>query len=688
MIGSKAPGSVIRRRAGGGNVPEAHEVPLRQELAKGSRSFDRSDGSTTASDDESSSQQPAQMVHRFQARSGDADFASGPANYITLASNEWLPKLCCKIPALVLFSLMGTCLISSVLSPAVFRAIAAVLGFLTVGWTANLAISSAFGRKRLVDDCAKDWHSMLEAHQAANPADSDVLHFVILPNYREDEEMMWRTLENLARSGLARSSVRVVLAMEGREVGARAKAERLLERAQPHFAGVGACFHPAGLPRELAGKSSNTQWAYRQILQTYGADLVHWDPSRVFLTVGDADTLFHPNYLSAVSLQALQMSVQERSWSFWQPPVLLMRNLLSVPGPTRLSSYATVFFELGGLANQGVSHHFCYSSYSTTLALAMHPLVDGWDRDVIAEDHHMFCKSFFAPLWEARAKSTWRDPCELKPRVKVQPVFLPALSYLVDSGESNSVASWFSSCRARFTQARRHSQGVAELSYVLLQYGRLVAAAGVWQLPLRTHAQILAIAAKMSVVHIVNAAHGFSVVVCTAIAAVETLRWIMTGGLFVLFGDIAAQGVCATLMSQSLGQMGWAGLCTIFGPLTPLMMLLSWVANQIFCDVCEGRLTEAAPAGRRGQQGSGALAPVVPDVEGSALAAPGATVGDLGWRTRALMFLGVLSDYMAWGESTLFGFGLVPVAIASWSLMVRGTEFEYIVAAKPASLST
>jgi len=595
-----------------------------------------------------------------------------------------LQSVCCWIPGLLIFPPMLVIIFCAFFAQDVMMWIAAVLSVWTVIYSGNLSISCVLGAWRMRRDVDVDWQAKLEKVQAEAPEASAFMHVVFLPNYKEDEDMMWRTLENVARSGLARSSVRVVLAMEAREAGAQAKAERLMERARPYFLDVCASFHPAGLKGELAGKSPNTQWAYRHLLQVYDADLSQRDPSRVFLTVADADTLFHPQYLSAMTLQALQASAQERSWSFWQPPVLLLRNLPSVPGPTRCSSYATSLFELSGLSDQSLFPAFCFSSYSTTLALASHPQVDGWDTDVIAEDHHMFCKSFFAPLWEARAKSTWRDPCELKPRVKVQPVFLPALSYLVDSGESNSVASWFSSCRARFTQARRHSQGVAELSYVLLQYGRLVAAAGVWQLPLRTHAQILAIAAKMSVVHIVNAAHGFSVVVCTAIAAVETLRWIMTGGLFVLFGDIAAQGVCATLMSQSLGQMGWAGLCTIFGPLTPLMMLLSWVANQIFCDVCEGRLTEAAPAGRRGQQGSGALAPVVPDVEGSALAAPGATVGDLGWRTRALMFLGVLSDYMAWGESTLFGFGLVPVAIASWSLMVRGTEFEYIVAAKPA----
>jgi hypothetical protein len=683
MIGSKAPGSVLRRHAGGGVVPEALEVPSQKRLAKDVNSSARSDGSTTASEDESSPRQPAPVVHHFQTRIGDGDFASGPSNFITLSSNEWLPKFCCKIPGLILFSLMSFCLVSSLLSPTVFRVIAAILGFMTLGWTANLSISSAIGRKRLRDDCAKDWHSMLEEHQAASPADSDVLHFVILPNYKEDEEMMWRTLENLARSRLAKSSVRVVLGMEGREEGARDKAERLMERARPHFLSVCASFHPAGLPMELAGKSSNTQWAYRHLLQTYGTDLQHRDPSRVFLTVGDADTLFHPNYLSAVSLQALQMSVHERSWSFWQPPVFIMRNLFSVPGPTRVSSYATVSFELGGLANQKVGHHFCYSSYSTTLALTMHPLVDGWDRDVIAEDHHMFCKGFFAALREASAKTMEHGVPAPKPEVKLQPVFLPALSYLVDAGESNTVSGWFRSCHARFVQARRHSQGIAELSYVILQYVRLVQATGFWNLPFRAHTQVMGIAGKMGMVHIISQVHSFALINTFVYMAIEAIQWAMAGGLLALLGDVAANGASAALASQSLGGIGWTGITAIFGPVPPIAMLMGWVTYTVVLDVVEGRLTEATQVEPEGGEGPPALVPVVPDVDGSAKAEPGAKVGDLGWKARALLCVQILTDHANYAEITMFGYGFVPAILAAWSLMRRGTEFEYIVAAKP-----
>jgi len=685
MIGSKAPGSALRRHAGGGVVPEALEVPSQKRLAKDVNSSARSDGSTTASEDESSPRQhqPAPVVHHFQTRAGDGDHACGPANFITLTSNAWLPRFCCKIPGLVLFSLFGVCFVSSLLSPTVFRTIAAILGFMTLGWTANLSISSAIGRYRLREDCAKDWHSMLEEHKAANPADSDVLHFVILPNYKEDEEMMWRTLDNLARSRLAKSSVRVCLGMEGREEGARDKAERLMERARPHFLDVCASFHPAGLPMELAGKSSNTQWAYRHLLQVYDADLSQRDPSRVFLTVADADTLFHPQYLSAMTLQALQASAQERSWSFWQPPVLLLRNLPSVPGPTRCSSYATSLFELSGLSDQSLFPAFCFSSYSTTLALASHPQVDGWDTDVIAEDHHMFCKCFFAALREGSAQPTGHGEPAPKPQVKLQPVFLPALSYLVDAGESSTAAGWLRSCHARFVQARRHSQGMAELSYVILQYVHLVAATGFWKLSLRTHAQIWGIAGKMGMVHIVSQAHSFAIINAFVYMAVEAVRWALAGGLAALLGDVAAHGASAALASQSLGGIGWAGITAIFGPVPPVAVLMGWVCYTVVRDVFEGRLTEATPAKPGRGHGPCEPVPVVPDVDGCARALPGAKVGDLGWRARALLLARILTDHVGYAEVTMFGYGFIPAILAAWSLLWRGTEFEYIVAAKP-----
>merc|ERR1719284_1319404 len=112
---------------------------------------------------------------------------------------------------------------------------------------------------------------------------------------------------------------------EGR--GGREKAGRLISQASHLFAGITASFHPQDQPGELAGKSSNCQWAFCEAIRYFSADIAQFDASQVFLTVGDADTLWHPQFFSAMSHEAMVLPATERAWSIWQPPVLLLRNL-------------------------------------------------------------------------------------------------------------------------------------------------------------------------------------------------------------------------------------------------------------------------------------------------------------------------------------------------------------------------
>jgi hypothetical protein len=68
--------------------------------------------------------------------------------------------------------------------------------------------------------------------------------------------------------------------------------------------------------------------------------------SKVFMTVADADSLHHKDYFTSLAMSGLKMSKEERSWTVWQPPILLSRNFEKVPGPVRISSCATLLFEL------------------------------------------------------------------------------------------------------------------------------------------------------------------------------------------------------------------------------------------------------------------------------------------------------------------------------------------------------
>jgi hypothetical protein len=571
------------------------------------------------------------------------------------------------MPAFCLFGMMFMLLAVAVLNQPLFYVAAAVLTIYVFSWTASLAVFATVGAWKMRAGCAVDWSAKLRQLRQKNPAGSESAHIVILPNYKEDEEMLWETLENLGKAPEAQGYMRVVLAMEMREgPEASRKAERLIKRASGLFCDITAVYHPAGLQNELMGKSSNTQWAFREAMRVYATELSKLDPSRIFLTVGDADTLWHPHYFSGLAYKALQMPEHERRWAIWQPPILLLRNLSSVPGATRCGAYGTILFEISGLANQYFGTHLCFSAYSLTLALASHHAVNGWDTDVIAEDHHMFAKCYFASLWEAKdATTSTGAKVDILPKVKLCPVWLPAVSTLPEED------GWFASNRARFQQARRHCMGVAELSYVLLQYAHLVMDTGFWRLPIRTHAGILSLAWKMHTVHIMNNAQAFSFVAAFATSLPSLLCWLYAGGLIALIQDVLTHGFAVFASGESFSLVKWA-LIGIFGPAPPIGLLVSYATYSVINDLLDGRYT--LPGKVQGGDKIG---------EKENKQAAVTTMSSRRWWQRLWLAFNIQNDYFGLAEVTIVCHGLIPATIACWSLMCRGTKFEYIVASKP-----
>jgi len=610
----------------------------------------------------------------------DGDGAAGPRHQISLSNPGVLPKLCSCIPGIILFPLMLSVIATAILSQQAFYWITAGLAVYTAIYTTNLSISCAIGAWRMRRDARRDWHGKLLQLQERNPEAKEVMHIVFLPNYKEGEDMLLHSLETIGRSAMARESLHVVLAMEEREgQEAKDKAERLIQKTSHLFADIFATFHPPNLPGDMAGKSSNCQWAYRKALQRFAAKIGKLDASKVFLTCCDADTLFHPQFFSALAYQAFCLPMQERVWSIFQPPILLMRNLFSSPAPTRVSGYGTILFELAGVTNQKFAPHMCHSTYSLTLALASHPLVDGWDRDVIAEDHHMFCKCYFASIWEQLQASETGSASEsdVNSRLLLRPVYLPAISYLVETDDG-----WLSSIHARFQQARRHSQGVAELAYVFLQHCHLLMSERANRLSWSSHTRILGVAGKMASVHIIANMHSMALIMAVVMLVPGALAWLSSLSVSEILQSFAEHGLQGVLSPPSLSGISWA-LFAIFGPIPPMGMMMSAVTYLVVLDTIEGRLTTDAAGSKEKKADGTALkagkirALAAPDIQGSAVGQDG-----LSWWGRLQVFLMIQSDYFGGASVTMLFYGLLPASLAAWSLL-RGQGFQYIVGAKP-----
>lgn len=93
----------------------------------------------------------------------------------------------------------------------------------------------------------------------------------------------------------------------------------------------------------------------------------------------------------------------------------------------------------------------------------------------------MFIKCLCSHYWEQLLSDGLVSSIS---RIKLEPVYLPVTSYLVE----DSLGRTQESIIARYSQARRHMQGVAELSYIVLQHYSIVSESGE-KLPWRVHFQ-------------------------------------------------------------------------------------------------------------------------------------------------------------------------------------------------------
>lgn len=314
-------------------------------------------------------------------------------------------------------------------------------------------------------------------HTSVNPGCLDgmdsvdkVVHLIVLPNYKEDEDMLAETLQSLSEAD-EHEDFCIVLAMEEHEALSVQKGHRLQQRFEHAFGGIVVTVHPMGLAQkhldesidlEVPGKASNLKWAVPQGFEEFEKMGLLQSRASTILTVADADCIFHPGYFKAVSSEFNMLRENpgnDHLWTMYQAPQLPYRKFVDSIACCRIWAYVSSAYELAGVCSLSFGGtHMTFSGYSLPLQLALE--AGAWDGDVIAEDHHAFLKCFFYSAFASVGKS---DNCvACVPQLKVRPVYLPAKSTSVSS------ESYWRTSIDRWWQAKRHAQGAAELSYTLL----------------------------------------------------------------------------------------------------------------------------------------------------------------------------------------------------------------------------
>ena len=271
------------------------------------------------------------------------------------------------------------------------------------------------------------------------PGYGRVHHLVIVPTYKESDEILGETLECLARQTTPPERIAVVMAFEERDPHAPARAGRLARRFAGRFGHWFVTMHP-DLPGEVKGKSSNLAWAARRVDEELIAT-GQLDPRNLLVTVCDADSRMDRQYLAALGHEVL--SHRDGRLHIYQPAILFYANYARLPLPLRAVSSV---FSLYSLARLAATHRLIpQSTYSLSWWAARR--VGFWDVDVVPEDSHMFFK-----VW-----------LHLGQRVRTRAIHLPVYA---DAAEG--VDLW-KSASSTYQQIRRWAWGVSDVPYLTLR---------------------------------------------------------------------------------------------------------------------------------------------------------------------------------------------------------------------------
>ena len=207
-----------------------------------------------------------------------------------------------------------------------------MLGYFLVAFSAywlwrslEFSVGLLIGLARLHRPERRDWLAVGEDL----PGFERMHHLVIVPTYRESDEILAETLHCLVARRLPLERIAVVLAFEERDpdaAGTRRAPERSASRAA--FGHLLVTLHP-DLPGEVKGKSSNLAWAARRVED----ELIATGPARRAQLAGHrVRRRFAPDrqYLAALGYEVL--SHPDGRLHIYQPadPVLCQpRRLLA-----------------------------------------------------------------------------------------------------------------------------------------------------------------------------------------------------------------------------------------------------------------------------------------------------------------------------------------------------------------------
>ena len=245
------------------------------------------------------------------------------------------------LPGFLSWSSIGLLILFSFVRP--FWVAAFIIAF-DIYWLIRIAyfyshLAAAFSIMKKIKKI--DWYEKLKS-ESLNW--NQIYHLVILPFYKEGEEVIRSSIEALADSNYpVREKMIVVLA---RETGAGEEARKISEKIKNEYGESFFKFltteHPKDIPGELAGKGSNAAWAGKKAKELIDRLNIHYE--NIIASSFDIDTVAPPDYFARLTY--VYLTTDDRLHASYQPVPLYFNNIWEAPFLSRIAAFSTTFFSL------------------------------------------------------------------------------------------------------------------------------------------------------------------------------------------------------------------------------------------------------------------------------------------------------------------------------------------------------
>ena len=269
----------------------------------------------------------------------------------------------------------------------------------------------------------------------------EVYHLIVLPMYKEPEEIVKESLFGLLRANYPKDKFIVILSLEERAGKHSEKIKKIFEKEfENKFFKFLITVHPKDIKGEIPAKSSNETWAAKKGKEII--DQLNIPYENVIYSSFDIDTVVFPEYFACLTYKYL--TTDNPAQASFQPIPLFLNNIWQVPAVSRVFSLSTSFWHI--INQEREEKLITFSSHSMSFKALVN--VGFKKPDVVSDDSRIF----------------WQCFLKYDGNYKVVPLYYPI------SMDANASKNLFSTFLNIYKQQKRWAYGVGDIAYFLFGF--------------------------------------------------------------------------------------------------------------------------------------------------------------------------------------------------------------------------